>query len=38
MLQFTDDTTFMLEGHEYQLQNLVLLLRTFEQATGLHIN
>jgi hypothetical protein len=38
MLQFADNTTFMLEGRENHLRNLVQLLCTYAQAMGLHIN
>jgi hypothetical protein len=38
LLSFADDTTFTLERVEFYLCNLVQLLRSFAQASGLYIN
>lgn len=38
LLQFANDTTFLLKGEEFYLQNLVSLLQVFAQASCLHIN
>jgi hypothetical protein len=38
LLQFVDDTTFLLKGEELYLYNLMSLLQVFAQASYLHIN
>jgi hypothetical protein len=38
LFQFADDNTLILEGDECYLHNLVDLLRSFAQASGLYIN